>query len=407
MDNKSLYRTIKDKMGASYYVPVSFKDGSNYTIRDIQDKEYIDLSSGYAVTNIGYNHPEMLVSQMKYLINSNYAPTWMPTIEALGLAEKLISYFPGYKCLRTTGGANGNEVAISVFQNLCGGEIGTFERSYHGWSQTTLGMGEIDKFKLPNVRKEYITKKLSPPNEHTIEDVDKFFTENPLVKLFIAEPILGSGGVIIPNKGYWRSFYDVCKKHGVYLVLDETITAFGRMGEMFASQYYDIEPDGLIFAKGMSSGYAAIGAVLIKEELLKSFKFGDVSATFAWTPFSCAVTTKNIEIIESDNLCENSRVVGEYLKNELIKVFTKHCKKTKFEVRGIGMMVAIKFLTDNEKHNVFLVGRLVYEMIEEGVMFCYSGDNDSILGFPPLTLDKEGVDKSIECIERVLVRKDL
>jgi len=305
MDNKTLYRTIKDKMGASYYVPVSFKSGNNYTIRDIQDKEYIDLSSGYAVTNIGYNHPEMLVSQMQYLINSNYAPTWMPTVEALGLAEKLISYFPGYKCLRTTGGANGNEVAISVFHNLCGGEIGTFERSYHGWSQTTLGMGEIDKFKLPNVRKEYITKKLSPPNEHTIEDVDKFFTENPM------------------------------------------------------------------------------------------------------TPFSCAVTTKNIEIIENDNLCENSRVIGEYLKNELIRIFTKHCKKTKFEVRGIGMMIAIKFLTDNEKHNVFLVGRLVYEIIEEGVMFCYSGDNDSILGFPPLTLDKEGVDKSIEIIERVLVRKDL
>jgi 4-aminobutyrate aminotransferase-like enzyme len=407
MDNKKLYRTIRDKMGASYYVPVSFKDGNNYTIRDVEDKEYIDLSAGYAVANIGYNHPEMLLSQVKYLLKSNYAPTWMPTTESLELAEKLISYFPGYKCLRTTGGSNGNEVAISVFYNLCGGEIGTFERSYHGWSQTTLGMGEIDKFKLPNVRNEYVTKKLPPPNQHTLEDVEEFFIKNPLVKIFIAEPILGSGGVIIPEEGYWKSFQDICKKYNVFLIFDETITAFGRMGHMFATHYYGVEPDGLIFAKGMSSGYASIGAVLIKEVHLKSFKFGDVSATFAWTPFSCAVTTKNIEIIEKENLCNNSKIVGQYLKDELIRIFTKHCKKTKFEIRGIGMMVAIKFLTDNEKHNIFLVGRLVYEMIEEGVMFCYSGDNDSIIGLPPLTLDKEGVDKSIRLIENVLIRKDL
>lgn len=407
MNTKKLYKLIKENMGASYYLPLSFKEGLNYQIKDIDDKEYIDLSSGYAVTNIGYNNPEMISSQIEFLKKSNYAPTWMATTESLELSNKLISYFEGYKCLRTTGGANGNEVVISVFQNLKEGEVASFDRSYHGWSQTTLGMGEIDRFKLPNVRKEYITKKLSPPNQHSIQDVDEFFNNNPKINLFIAEPILGSGGVIIPPKNYWRSFQKICKKHNVFLVFDETITAFGRMGHMFASKYYGVEPDGIVFAKGMSSGYSAIGAVLIKEEHLKEFKYGDVSATFSWTPFSCAVATKNIEIIEKNNLCENSKNLGKYFKQELTKKLKEHCKKTKFEVRGIGLMLAIKFLTDNERHNSYLVAKIVFEMIEEGVMLCFSGDFDTILCFPPLTIDKEGIDKSISILDKVLSKKDL
>jgi 4-aminobutyrate aminotransferase-like enzyme len=409
LNNKETYNSIKNRMAGSYYIPLSFKTGENYTIEDIEGKHYLDFSCGYGVTNIGWQNPEMLDSQKKFIDKSNYAPPWMSTIESLELAETLTSYFPNtkYKCFRTTGGANGNEVVISIFYNLCKGNIGTFTRSYHGWSQATLGMGEIQKYKMPNVKFGYESKKIPPPNESTLEDVERFFDENPDVKIFIAEPILGSGGVIIPEKNYWVEFYRICKKKGVYLILDEVITAFGRMGYMFSCQYYGIEPDGIILAKGMSSGYAAIGAVLIKEEYLKDYKFGDVSATFSWTPFACAVTSKNIEIIEKNKLCENSTMIGEYLKLELVKVFDEYCKKIKFEIRGIGLMLSIKFNDENHKHNIYMVGRLVYDFIENGLMFCTSGDNDSIVILPPLTLDKEGCDKAIKIIKDVLVKRNL
>jgi len=410
MDNKTLYKSIKDKMGALYFYPnISIKRGNNYTFEDIEGNEYIDLTAGYGVVNIGYQHPEMIEFQKRAIEEISYSPVWLPTFEMNNLADKLLSYFPNtkYKCVRTTGGANGNEVAISIFQNIAKGSIGTFYRSYHGWTQTTLGMGEIDKFKMPYVKKEYITKKIAPPNESTIEDLENFFNENPDIKIFIVEPILGSGGVIIPEKDYWKKVYKICKKRDIFLIFDESITAFGRTGYMFSCQYFDVEPDCIILAKGISSGYSPIGAVLVKEEHLKDYKFGDVSATYAWTPFSCAVTVKNIEIIEKYNFCENSKTIGEYFKNELIKVFTENCKKVKFEIRGIGLMIAIKFLDDNIRQNIYLVGRLTMDFTESGVMVTFSGDNDSIIITPPLTLDKKGCDKSISIIRESLIKRGM
>jgi len=404
MNDKQLYKSLRKHIGASYHIPHSFKTASNYTIKTIEDKEIIDLSAGYGVVNIGYQHPKMVEYQKTLIDKINYVPTWMCTTEVNELQEKLRSFFPNtnYQCLKTSGGSNGNEVAISVFYNLCGGHIGTFERSYHGWSQTTLGMGDIVSYKLPNVRPEYITKKLPPPNKLTIREVESFFDLNPEIKIFIAEPILGSGGVLFPDKGFYKEFYRVCKERGVYLIFDETITAFGRIGHMFCSHYYGIDPDGIILAKGMSSGYAAIGTVMIKEEIMKSYKFGDVSATFSWIPSACGITKKNIEIIEEEDLCNNSKVMGEYFKNTLIDLFKDF--NTPIEVRGIGLMIGIQFLTPNR---VYLTGRVVYDLIENGVMFCYSGDNDSIVALPPLTIDKEGIDKCVDIIREVFIKRSL
>lgn len=410
--NKKIYKSLKNNLSSAYFIPKCFKTGENYIIKDIEDNQYIDFSGGYGVVNIGWQHPKMLEAQIKQINKSNYAPPWMPTNEADELAKKLISFFPKtkYKCLRATGGANANEIVLSIFYNICKGKIATFERSYHGWSQATLGMGEIKKFKLPFVRKEYESIKLNSQNinSDSMEEVEAFFDNNPDVKIFIAEPILGSGGIIIPHKNYWKKFFDICKRRNIFLIFDEAITAFGRIGHMFASNYFQIEPDAIILAKGISSGYAAIGAVLIKEEHLKNYKFGDVSATFSWTPYACSITHTNINLIEEEKLCNNSILIGKYLKSNIEKLFKKYYTEETLEVRGIGLMIAVELVNKIDKTpNTYLVGRLFFDFLNHGLMWCTSGDNNALIALPPLTIDKKGCDLALSIIEKVLIKKRL
>jgi 4-aminobutyrate aminotransferase-like enzyme len=410
MKNKELYKSLKSNLASAYLIPVAFETAKNYTLVDIENKEYIDFSAGYGVANIGWQNPKMLQAQIKQINKSNYAPPWMPTQEADELAKKLISFFPQvkYKCLRATGGANANEVALSIFSNITDGKIGTFKRSYHGWSQATLGMSEIAKFKLPFVRKYYESIKMDTPNidSKSIQKVEEFFDNNPDIKIFIAEPIIGSGGVIIPHKDYWKKFYEICKKRNIFLILDEAITGFGRTGYMLASHYFEIEPDAIILAKGVSSGYSAIGAVLIKEEYLKNYKFGDVSATFSWTPYSASITKTNIDIIEQDRLCDNSIIIGDYLKTNIEKLFKKYYPEETLEVRGIGLMIAVELINKIDKTpNTYLVGRLFYEFLNNGLMWCTSGDNNALIALPPLTIDKQGCDKALSIMQKVFIKK--
>lgn len=402
MNNKELFKKLKNKIAGAYYMPYSFCRSEGCIIKDIENNEYIDLSSGYGVANIGWQNKEMLNHQKKILEKCNYAHPWLVTEESYNLAEKLTSFFPNeeYKCLRTTGGANGNEVAISIFYNKTRGNIATFERSYHGWSQATLGMGEINKYRMPNVKKRYICKKIKITD--SLQDVESFFINNKDIKIFIAEPILGSGGVLIPNKNYWKDFKKISDTHGVYLIFDECITGFGRTGEMIASHHYGINPDAIILGKGISSGYAAIGAVMVKKEHLKDYRFGDVSATFAWTPYACEIVLKNIEIIEKNNLCEHANRIGSMFYTKIYDILLNLIKnKEEFNIRQIGAMIAIQFLDSNKKPNVYLHGRLIYKLMEQGVITCSSGDNDSIILLPPLIIDNNTALKAIEKIKNV------
>jgi 4-aminobutyrate aminotransferase-like enzyme len=412
MNNKYIYKKVKNLIDLNYYIPVAFKNGLGAIINDLEDKEYIDFSSGYGVSIIGWQHPDMIEFQKEQINKSIYAPTWMPTEESVSFAEKLLSLFKNkdFKCLKATGGANANEVALSVFYNINQGDIATFKNSYHGWSQATLGMGEISQFKMPKVKKEYITHKISFPDvdpeideNESLKELEHLLQNNSNIKIFIGELALGAGGVYIPSKDYWKKFSEICKKFSVYLIIDEAITGFGRTGEMFLTQYYDIDPDAITFAKGISSGYAAIGAVLIKSEHLKKYNFSDVGASFAWSPYSCAIAEKNINIIQEKNLAQNSENLGKFLKTELEKIFYSRLKSYNFKIRGKGLMLAIS----PSNNHIKIIGRIFFESLKGGLITNISGDGKSIIILPPLILDKEKATKGVEILEKVIKKLDI
>jgi len=174
---------------------------------------------------------------------------------------------------------------------------------------------------------------------------------------------------------------------------------------MFYSNYLEINPDAIVLAKGISSGYSAIGAVLIKEKHLIDYKFSDVSATFSWTPFSCAIAKYNIDLIEEDDLCLKSLIVGDYLKNNLLNILNKHFDSNLFRVKGQGLVIGVELLTKEQNPNLFLTGRVLFNCIKNGLFLCTSWDNTTLIFMPPLCINKEECNKAIKILDEVLAKK--
>lgn len=411
-NNKEIYKRSKQLIDLSYITRFAYDTGSGCIIKDVESNTYIDFSSGYGVCMIGWQNEKIIKKQIEQIQKSNFAPPWMPTEEANKLAEKLIQFFPNknFKCLKATGGANANEVAISVFYNINKGDIATFKNSYHGWSQATLGMGEISGFKMPRVKKEYETYKINFPQsnskieeEKSLKELEILLIQYPNIKIFVAELALGAGGVYIPTLQYWKKFSQICKKFNIFLIVDEAITGFGRAGEMFLTNYYDIDPDAITLAKGISSGYSAIGAVLIKENYLKDYNFTDVNASFAWTPYSCAIANENINIIENEKLAENSKTIGNFLKTEIEKIFYSNLKSYNFNIRGMGLMISIS----PSNNHINIIGRIFFECFKNGLIMNLSGDGKSIIVLPPLIIDKNTCLEGIKILEKVVKKLDI
>jgi taurine--2-oxoglutarate transaminase len=316
MTNKEVVSLTKEFQVADLSFPASFSSAKGVRFKDIEGNEYVDMSSGYGVVNLGWQHEKMVRALQKQVEKSTYSPPWMVNEESALLGKKLVSLMPesGCKCFRATGGSDANEIARKVFFSKFGqGEVLSFYRSYHGGTHLSLGISDIEAFGLPEIKKEYKEYKVDPPycfrcpvkknptncKFECTEPIEKVMDSNRNINVFFAEPILGSGGVITPPKGYFKHLHNLCQNKNVVLVMDEVLTGSGRTGYFLASEYYGISPDAITLAKGLASGFGAIGAAIIKDEHVQAYtQYDDVSSTFAWTPMSCAMALKNIEILE-------------------------------------------------------------------------------------------------------------
>ena len=422
MDNKQVFALARKNLVFDASFASAFHTGSGVRFQDIEGGSYIDFSSGYGVSNVGWQHPEMIAMLQQQAAKSNYAPPWMPTEEAALLAERLVQFVPdtGYKVLRATGGGDANEIILKVlFASQGMGSVLSFYRSYHGGTHAALGMSDIKAFKLPEIRKDYEEHKVEPPycfrcpvkkdpatcNTECLQLVEEKMRAHPDIRIFMAEPILGSGGVIVPPKNYFTQLRALCDQYNVVLVMDEVLTGNGRTGHWLASEYYSIVPDAFSLAKGLASGYAAIGAAVIKEEYLETFyKYDDVSSSFAWSPMSCAVALKNLEILERDSYLENARIQGDYLKTNFEFLMRKKLPDQFGEVRGLGAMIGCEFVDNqqNKNPNPRLSMRVLLGMLKRGCMWCASWDYTVMIAMPPLCITKEESDEALNILEASL-----
>jgi adenosylmethionine-8-amino-7-oxononanoate aminotransferase len=428
-DNVWLHFTQMDAFaeGGRLERPTVIVRGQGSHIWDADGKEYIDGLAGLFCVNVGYGRTEIVQAMLAQLEQIHFvSPFSFPNVPGTVLAERLATISPtgeGSRTFFVTGGSEAVETALKVakaYQRARGfaGRYKTISRryAYHG---TT--MGALSVTGLPSARNPY--EPLVPGARHVpiphpyrcafcqdagactwacADEVERTIeVEGPeSVAAIIMEPVQNSGGCIVPPDGYYQRIRDLCDHYGILLIMDEVITGFGRTGAMFGTNVFNIQPDIITVAKGLTSAYAPLGAAIVRREVAEVFA-GDEQAkfqhgiTFGGSPVAAAAALANLDILERENLSARSYEMGEYLKAMLRSAIGQHLNVG--EIRGRGLFVGIELVRDRETRESLddkaLLGWVSDTMKAKGLI-CRADDRlDSVIQLaPPLTIERADLD---------------
>lgn len=363
--------------------PIALTHGEGVVIWDADGNEYIDFFAGIAVNVLGQSHPKIVHTIQKQAEKLIHVSNVYYTEEQVKLAKKLAEITIFDRVFYANSGAEANEGAIKLARKFTGkGEIISTNNSFHGRTLVTVTATGQDKYKEP-------FKPLPPGFKHVpfgdSEAIANAITNDTAAVMI--EGIQGEGGVVVPPENYLKEVEAICKENDVLLILDEVQTGFGRTGEMFAYELFGIKPDIMTIAKALGNGYP-IGGLLARGKVATAFDYGDHGATFGGNPLGCAVAMAVIDTIKDENLLENSKNVGKYLKNNLLDLKNKYDIIT--DVRGFGLFLAIELNQDSSA--------ITNKMREKGFLINSTAGN--VLRFaPPLIITKNHVDQMIVALD--------
>lgn len=394
-------------------------------VEDVDGNIFLDCNAGVAVCSTGHCHPEVVnaiqrqAEQLIHMCGTDYYYSLMPA-----LAQKLDEIVPVPSPTRThfaNSGTEAVETALKLAMHATGREkFIAFFNSFHGRTLGSLSLTSSKTAQRLGFKRQALDVVHVPyPNEfrnpfraedcgdggaaqgalNWIEErLFKTTTPPQEVAAIIVEAVQGEGGYVPASKSFLQGLRRICNEHGILLVLDEVQSGMGRTGKMFASDHHDLEPDIVCIAKGIGSGLP-IGATVARASLM-DWKPGAHASTFGGNPVCIAAALKTIELLEN-GLVKNSAEVGGYLKAKLEKLMKKHdCIG---DVRGMGMMLGVEFVTDkaSNKPAPELRDRVEFACFERGLIILGAGTN-TIRWSPPLILTKENVDVAIEIFDQAI-----
>jgi len=394
-------------------------------IEDVDGNIFLDCNAGVAVCSTGHCHPEVVAAiqkqaaEMIHMCGTDYFYRHMPE-----LAQKLDEIVPVPSPTRThfaNSGTEAVETALKLAMHATGREkFIAFFNSFHGrtlgsLSLTSSRVAQRRGFKrqaLDVVHVPYPNEFRNPFSANECEDggagqgalnwieerLFKTTTPPDEVAGIVVEVVQGEGGYVPAPRNFLKGLRRICDQHGIMLIVDEVQSGMGRTGKMFASDHFDLKPDIVCIAKGIGSGLP-IGACVARADLM-DWKPGAHASTFGGNPVCIAAALKTIELLEG-GLVQNSAVVGDYLKAELEKLKKKHdCIG---DVRGMGLMLGVEFVTDkaSNKPAPELRDKVEVACFERGLVILGAGTN-TIRWSPPLILTKENVDVAIEIFDQAI-----
>ncbi|MBE7445284.1 MAG: aspartate aminotransferase family protein [Planctomycetia bacterium] len=390
MNTKEI-KEIYDRYVIPNYIrnPILLVKGSGVNIWDAEDKRYLDLFSGWAVSLLGHCHPNVVAAIQSQAAKLQHAPNIYYT-EPQGLLAKYISEKSfGGQCFFCNSGAEANEAAIKLARihnsNTGRYKIITFLNSFHGRTIAT-----VTATAQPKYQKGFapLVEGFSYVPFNDLEALEKTIDDKTCA--IMLETIQGEGGINIATEEFMQGIRRLCDERGLLMILDEVQCGMGRSGKYFAYQHYDIEPDIMTLAKALGGG-VAIGAMTAKKEIAKSLVPGSHASTFGGNPLACAAGVAVFETIEKEGLLDNVAKIGRYSVEQL-KLLQKTYKII-HEVRGTGLMIGIELTVGGAE--------FIKNCIQAGLFL--NCTHDKVIRFmPPLNVKKEHIDEGLKIIKDIL-----
>lgn len=425
-DEKHVWHSMKPYNPEATFI-VERAEGAWLT--DIDGNKYLDAMAGLWCTNIGYGRKEIADTAYEQMLKNSYTPLTNGHTPAILLSQKISELLGDeYVVFYSNSGSEANEVAFKVARQYHQqkGDTNRYKivsryRAYHGSSMGALAAtGQAQrKYKYEPLSPGFLH--VAPPDQYrnpeeaengdattlpSVKNLDQVMTweMSETIAAVIMEPIITGGGVIVPNEDYLKGVKEVCEKHGALLIIDEVICGFGRTGTAFGFQNYGIKPDIVTMAKGLTSAYMPLSATAIRREIYDQFiangeyEFFRHINTFGGSPVACAVALKNIEIMERENLFEQSVVLGESLKRTLKENLDDH--PSVGDIRGKGLLIGIELVENKETKvplDVQRVNAVIAYCKQKGVIIGKNGVtvanfNNILTLSPPLSITLEEKD---------------
>jgi L-2,4-diaminobutyrate transaminase len=443
MDRQSLFHpstSIADHLRDG---PTIVASASGVRIKNHQGRELIDCGAGLWCVNVGYGRAELGEAASKAMANLGYYHLFgsYSNEPIIRLADRLLALFreragAGHlsKVFFGTSGSDANDTnfkLVRYYNNLRGKpdkkKIISRRGAYHGLTAASGSLTGIPMFHkafdlpLRGVRHTACPHFFRFGEAGEDEDAftrrtvgrlkDMILREGPeTVAAFIAEPIMGTGGCFLPPRGYFAQVQEVLDENDILFVADEVITGFGRTGEWFATGLYSLKPDIVTLAKGITSAYFPLSASVISDKVWNvlrdaSAEFGPVMHGFTYSghPVGGAVAMANLDIMERENLIENSAAMGVYFRQQLRERFGDHPYVG--DIRGEGLMMALELVADRKAKRFFDRGKGVHRIIqkkalEAGVMVRALPFVEAISFSPPLCITRAEIDEALGRFER-------
>lgn len=408
--------------------------GEGVYIMDRNGNQLLDAFAGLYCVNAGYGRKEITDAITKQADSLAYYHAYVGhgTEASITLSKMILDRAPANmsKVYYGLGGSDANETNVKLvwyYNNILGRpqkkKIISRWRGYHGSGLVTGSLTGLElfhkKFDLPldqviHTQAPYYFRR----DELDMSEAD--FVADCVAKLeqlieqegadniaaFIGEPVLGTGGIVPPPEGYWPAIQKVLKQHDILLIADEVVTGFGRTGEMFGSDYYDMEPDIITIAKGLTSAYAPLSGSIVSDKVWQTLEqgtdeFGPIGHgwTYSAHPICVAAGVANLQYIDDQNLIANNTTTGDYFRAQLNERLGNH--KHVGEIRGVGMLAAIEFVQDQQQRQFFdssagIGPKIAGALAAKGVIGRAMPQGD-ILGFaPPFCMTQAEADIVVE-----------
>ena len=413
-------------------IPIEKADGIYFW--DYDGKKYAEMSSLLVCTNLGHNNRQIVEAIKEQADKMCFMAPAYASEPKSKLAKMLVDIAGADTYKRvffTNGGAESNENAIKMARMVTGrSKIFSCYRSYHGatlgasnasgdWRRFAAEIGGANgfiKFMNPHMYQDGYTRGIDDKEctEFYLKKLDQqlHYEGTNNVAAIIMESIVGANGVILPPDGYMEGVRKICDKYGIMLICDEVMAGFGRTGKMFAWQNYDIKPDMITFAKGVTCGYVQLGGVIVNEKVADYFKENVLQCglTYSGHTLACAAGVASVNYYLENNICDHVMEMSKILSDFLNKMVKKH--KCVGEARCIGLFSALEIVKDKEKRIPMqaygehgeVMPTIMAELKKRG--FSTFGRENNVNICPPLIITKEELEEYLPILDEVLTLVD-